>query len=313
MKRGRPALDFWMTNDIGRQLVISQLIRRRLMSDVARMLGEIDDSDSAPNVVDQNSDSQETDEQVAVLDKQLYRRVSRSIQRENKRLGINMYQRCIIQTVSEIGLWDFQSDSSSSSKTNGSTPLGVELESLWGGLAPSYVVSRPPNMNLLYINGAAQDLFGYSSSRPERESLFSFITKPPFCDAIKNAQEYYTHTVRFGFGMLKLASNFGINEGMRAGAALLPLLAYYRQMYGENWLVDGYESSFSGASVLDLLSTKQQLVKHGYGHQEKVLKFNVMWMYLSDRQSFQAIYEPMDEDASQVLRETWRARNRPSQ
>jgi hypothetical protein len=240
-----------------------------------------------------------TQQQVAEALKRPYGGLRDWLSDTRRPLGASLEQLCARQTWINVGLWH-RADEPVGRLTVSALIIDIEQEFI-SYETPAYVVTPPPDMQLIRANKWASFVYGPLPPRGEPISYWELMANREFVQRVRN-DEALDVKIRLAKGILEAGIWFGGAEAKRATDCIQPF-----EDFVKNWYPKGRWERWKGVklspSILALAGTYTKSIvcrcsmQNGrIGIKPHVLKFDVHWNWRLDWHAWLVTYAPSRKD-----------------
>lgn len=221
--------------------------------------------------------------------------------RRNQKRGVSTVQGLLMDCLESIGLWasaGLDTDTLQPSHALVST-VKRDADTALGGIAATYVLTLPPELQLVYMNQQGQTLYGVSLADIQGLSYWEFMARKLVYERIHNLWQYHQAGVRVAKAILQIGEWLGHEERERA----LDTVTSYRQFI-QSVLTGMWD--MVKPDILALSSVFPGEVRH-WSEERASLTFEVHWNYRVDWRLFLVTYEPRDAFTAKEMANLQRA------
>ncbi len=208
------------------------------------------------------------------------------LSRENRRLGMTTHQRALMERLSELGLWHEQTSRPSWAITE-TKSIKAQADFAVSGLGVSYVISRPPEMEFVYMNRQSEVVHRTDLKATKGKSVWELMAAPEIYERIRNLEEYHTKGIMVAKAILQIGTWLGQTEATRAQAILKPYVDFAVKKLPGPWKT-------LRPDIYAISAAYPKRLTHWDANRDGELLFEVRWNYRPAWRAFEITYEPRD-------------------
>ena len=154
-----------------------------------------------------------------------YERLKKAVWRKNQELGITAAQRKYMEQSLDLGLW-VDEDRRQKREEDLLANIRRETDDALDGIAISYVIGLPPEMEFVYINSLAEEVYQTRTEQAEGVSVWELMADPAIYNRVVNLEEYHQKGVMVAKALLEIGNRIGPPFSNRVDHTLKPYVEF---------------------------------------------------------------------------------------
>lgn len=204
-------------------------------------------------------------------------------------LGMDTYQVRLLAVISKLGLYHVEFDGQDPWEIIQLPRVQHAIDNDFTGISIGYVIQRPPEMRLVYMNDLGRYVYNVQGSTLEGTSLWDAMATEEMYSRIKNLDTYHLKSVRVAKTVMEIGKWLGKKQMDRVEYTLANFVSFAQREIPTLWENEQPDVFAFGATYSKVLSHWDESLRNDPSHN---LTFNMVWNWRPAWQLFQVRYFP---------------------